>query len=134
MPPGSLLTDCLLVATGDCPKSFNEVRGLLFASLLLASLASLSLNANLAQSCIPSRPVPQPMLDILLNPHAIAIDQQWAGHGGDYISNIGPVAVWAKRLPAGGVGVVLFRNQSKYTQISPLRVISGVNLTDCWVQ
>jgi hypothetical protein len=51
------------------------------------------------------------MLDILLNPHAIAIDQSWAGHGGDFVTSLnGSVAVWAKPLPEGGVGVVLFRN------------------------
>eukprot|EP01043_Picozoa_sp_COSAG02_P004716 COSAG02_NODE_124_length_35047_cov_31.554179_39_plen_179_part_00 len=73
---------------GSCPKTFGE-------------------------TCIESRPVPKAMIEILLNPHAIAINQLWAGHGGDFIvdNSSDGVAVWAKPLPQGGVGVVLFRNQ-----------------------
>ncbi len=72
---------------GSCPKSFGE-------------------------DCIASRPVPKAMIEILLNPHAIAINQLWAGHGGDHVVDTpAGVAVWAKPLPQGGVGVVLFRNQ-----------------------
>ena len=52
------------------------------------------------------------MIEILLNSHAIAINQLWAGHGGDFVvDNPAGVAVWAKPLPHGGVGVVFFRNQ-----------------------
>lgn len=72
---------------GNCPTSFNE-------------------------TCIASRPVPKAIIDILLNPHAIAINQLWNGHGGDHVIDTpSGVAVWAKPLPQGGVGVVFFRNQ-----------------------
>ena len=74
---------------------------------------------SLGEQCIPSRPVPRPILDILTNPAAIAINQEFDEDGHWHAGDIVPsasfavnsqVTLWAKPLPRGGVGFVLFRD------------------------
>ena len=72
---------------------------------------------NYGERCIPSRPVPQPILDILTNREAIRINQEFdeqVWHAGDIVANVPGLGqstqLWAKPLPQGAVGFVLFRN------------------------
>jgi alpha-galactosidase len=46
--------------------------------------------------------------DILTNPEVIAVDQDWAGVGGERISKVGDLQIWAKPMSQGGAAVVLF--------------------------
>jgi alpha-galactosidase len=46
--------------------------------------------------------------DILTNPEVIAVDQDWAGVGGERISDVGDLQIWAKPMSQGGAAVVLF--------------------------
>lgn len=45
--------------------------------------------------------------EILTNPEVIAVDQDWAGVGGEQIADIGDLEIWAKPMSQGGVAVVL---------------------------
>ena len=45
--------------------------------------------------------------DILTNPEVIAVDQDWAGVGGEQIADVGDLEIWAKPMSQGGVAVVL---------------------------
>ncbi len=46
--------------------------------------------------------------DILTNPEVIAVDQVWAGVGGEQIADDGDLQIWAKPMSQGGAAVVLF--------------------------
>jgi hypothetical protein len=71
--------------------------------------------ASYGERCITSRPVPQAILDIVTNRAAIEINQQFDTgahwHAGDLVwTRPNSLQLWAKPLPNGGFGAVLFRN------------------------
>ena len=43
---------------------------------------------NYGERCIPSRPAPAAITAILANKEAIALNQAWAGHAGDFVPDL----------------------------------------------
>ena len=63
----------------------------------------------MVHGCIPTRPTPPEIVDVLVNPEAIAIDQAWSGFAGDFLRQAQPgVELWVKPLRDESVAVVLF--------------------------
>jgi alpha-galactosidase len=80
------------------------------------------------------RSMPKPVLEILINREAIAVNQAYSTNAGDRVIQNGTSEIWAKPLPevvnnAKAFGVVLF-NRNDTTEAEITLHFNALNMTD----